>query len=203
MLTSQRIEEFMLIAQITSDKMLRPIKENDTRWLSTYLMLIRAIELKSSIDLFAFRHRESVRGEKNLGDCQMSSKDQNYCKEVVGFLQKFYYLVKDLEGKDDSGKLNLRTLSQDSLKLRTLLIRIGNFGYVQEILLAYDLMKQHITKWIQQFNSNQFLDIEDPEKERAMLQTNALNAEAKLLKYHRLLDSLVYIVAVVLVLQNK
>jgi hypothetical protein len=103
--TGQRIEEFEAITALSDDKKLHPIKENDTRWFSTYLMLVRALILRKSIDMFCFNHRVSVRkDEKNLGDSIMSSEDWNYCTEVVAFLKPFFLLVKELEGKAGSGK---------------------------------------------------------------------------------------------------
>jgi hypothetical protein len=75
MATSQRVEEFEALVLVTRDKKLHPIKENDTRWFSTYLLLLRAIKLRVSIDMFVFNHRVSVKDKKNLLDSIMSSED--------------------------------------------------------------------------------------------------------------------------------
>lgn len=106
MITSQRIEEFKAINTTTDEAFLLPIQENLTRWFSTYLMLLRALILRNSIDLFAIRYRESQLGkrdEKNLSDVQMGASDWNYAKEVVDFLKPLYYIVKHVEGKDEDG----------------------------------------------------------------------------------------------------
>jgi hypothetical protein len=42
----------MKINKDIDNEVLHPVKENDTRWFSTYLMIIRAILLRNSIDLF-------------------------------------------------------------------------------------------------------------------------------------------------------
>lgn len=107
MVTAQRIEEFVAINQDTDDDILHPIKENDTRWFSTYLMLIRAIVLRNSIDLFVARHLSSAKDEKNLADFVLSSDDWKYCAEVNAFMKPLFLLVKELEGKSDSGTLPL------------------------------------------------------------------------------------------------
>jgi hypothetical protein len=67
-------------------------------------------------------------------------------------------------------------------------------------MLAYDIMRNHIQEQLQCFNTNEYLQLEDYENERSMLQVNIINADAKLKKYKALLTSPVYIVAVVLVL---
>jgi hypothetical protein len=75
MATSQRVEEFEALVLVARDKKLHLIKENDTRWFSTYLLLLRAIKLRVSIDMFVFNHRVSVKDKKNLLDLIMSSED--------------------------------------------------------------------------------------------------------------------------------
>ena len=101
--TAQRIEEFVIINQNVDNEILRPVQENDTRWLSTYLMVIRAIALRNSIDLFVLRHQTSVRDEKNLSEYTLTVDDWNYCSEVNAFLKPLFLLVKELEGKSSSG----------------------------------------------------------------------------------------------------
>jgi hypothetical protein len=103
MVTAQRIEEFMKINKDIDDEVLHPVKENDTRWFSTYLMIIRAILLRNSIDLFVAQHLTSTKDEKNLADFVLSSDDWKYCSEVSAFMKPLYVLVKELEGKSNTG----------------------------------------------------------------------------------------------------
>lgn len=60
-------------------------------------------------------------------------------------------------------------------------------------------MKAHLAESILQSNTNEWLDVDDSSCERAMFQTNLLNAQARLNIYRELLDSPIYILAVVLV----
>jgi hypothetical protein len=69
------VEEFQALVIITRDKKLYLIKENDTRWFSIYLLLLRAIKLRILINMFVFNHRVSVKDKKNLLDLIMSSED--------------------------------------------------------------------------------------------------------------------------------
>jgi hypothetical protein len=105
MATAQRIEEFMEINNYTNDEILHPVRENDTRWFSTYLMVVRAILLRNSIDLFIARYMTSGKEEKNLSEFVLTSDDWRYCVEVNAFMKPLYLLIKELEGKSESGKL--------------------------------------------------------------------------------------------------
>jgi len=69
-------------------------------------MLVRALLLHNSIDIFVMNHRYSRNDEKNLGDCIMTTDDWNYCKEAVAFMRLFWVLTQELQGKDTSGKSN-------------------------------------------------------------------------------------------------
>ena len=62
---------------------------------------------------------------------------------------------------------------------------------------AYNIIKDHIQDQLQIFNTNNFLQLEDTENERSRLQTNIMNADAKLKKYQALLTSPVYYAAVI------
>jgi hypothetical protein len=104
MVTNQRVQEFLALACITGDKLIRPVKEQATRWFSTYAMLVRAIELRSSITLFALAHKTSPKGEKNLKNEQLEATDWNYIAEVNAFIKLFRDLTLSLEGKDREGK---------------------------------------------------------------------------------------------------
>jgi hypothetical protein len=68
---------------------------------------------------------------------------------------------------------------------------------------AYDIMQNHMQEQLECFNTNEFLQLEDPENERLRLQVNIINADAKLKKYRALLTLPVYIAAVVLVPWTK
>jgi len=83
--------------------MLHVVQENDTRWFSTYLMIVRAIILRNSIDLFILRHQTSAKDEKNLSEFTLTADDWNYCSEVNAFMKPLFLLVKELEGKSSSG----------------------------------------------------------------------------------------------------
>jgi hypothetical protein len=68
---------------------------------------------------------------------------------------------------------------------------------------AYNIMQNHIQDQLQYFNTNEYLQLEDPENERLRPQVNIMNADAKLKKYRALRTSPVYIAAVVLVPWTK
>lgn len=106
MTTSQRIGEFQAIDKAyTEEELLLPVGDNDTRWFSTYLMLIRAIKIKDSLDLFVSRHmKPRTRGEKHLSGHVMRKDDWDYCNDVLAFMSPLYFL-KELEGESQSGKL--------------------------------------------------------------------------------------------------
>jgi hypothetical protein len=93
MWTGQRIDAFMALTQFARGDMLRPIKENDTRWFSTYMMIFRVINLKDTIDLFVRRYRGEAKDGKPLWDFRMSSDGWNYYIEVFTFMKPFYGLV--------------------------------------------------------------------------------------------------------------
>ncbi len=67
-------------------------------------MLVRAVLLKDSIDLFVSRHIVSKRpDEKNLAEWVMTSDDWLYCTDVIAFMKPMYFLLKGLEGKNENG----------------------------------------------------------------------------------------------------
>lgn len=120
MWTGQRIDTFMALTQFSGEDMLHPVKENDTRWFSTYMMISRAIRLKDTIDLFVRRYRGEAKDGKTLGDFKMTSDDWNYCIEVLAFMKPFYNLVERLEGKAESGMSYLLSIFWDFLEIITL-----------------------------------------------------------------------------------
>ena len=83
--------------------MLRPIRKNDTRQFSTYLMLVRAILLKDLIDLYILQHQTSKANEKNLSGCIITLEDQAYCNNIIAFIKLMFLLVKDFKGKLETG----------------------------------------------------------------------------------------------------
>ncbi len=103
--SSQRIEEFQEINQAHLDEdVLQPVRDNDTRWFSVYLMLLRAVKLRNSFDLFVSRHNTPKPREKDLSAHVMTAEDWAYCTDIIQFMQPFFLLVKDLEGKSSTGK---------------------------------------------------------------------------------------------------
>lgn len=104
--SDQRLQEFMRYVAEVGDASLHPVKDNDTRWFSKYLMLVRAILLRNAIDMFVFNHREPEKGSTvHLGDCVMSTDDWNYCIQCTHFLKPLYMLLEDLQGKNATGNL--------------------------------------------------------------------------------------------------
>ena len=52
MRTPERAREWQNCTIEASDDFLHPIKDNDTRWFSIYMILIRALQLKNTISVF-------------------------------------------------------------------------------------------------------------------------------------------------------
>lgn len=104
----QRQDDFLSGSAELNVDLLRPVKDNDTRWFSIYLMLVRAVVLKDSIDLYVSRNMVSKRpGEKNLSEWVMTLDDWLYCSEVIAFMKPLYLLLKGLESKNAAGSFNL------------------------------------------------------------------------------------------------
>lgn len=100
----QRADEFMKCNREVYAEMLRPIKDNDTRWFSIYLSCKRALQLKDSIDLFVSRNiTPRYVGAKDLKEWVMTSEDWQYCSDVVAFMEPIYILLLSLEGKNEEG----------------------------------------------------------------------------------------------------
>jgi hypothetical protein len=55
------------------------------------------------------------------------------------------------------------------------------------VVPAYDYIREHIEEQLRAFTTNEYLQEEDAKDKRTMLYTNTLNAQAKLLKYRKLL----------------
>jgi hypothetical protein len=104
MAPGQRQDEFLSGSAELHIELLRPVRDQDTRWFSIYLMLARAIKLKDSIDLFVSRHLvPKYPGEKTLAEWVMSPDDWLYCNDVIAFMKPMYLLLKSLEGKNENG----------------------------------------------------------------------------------------------------
>jgi hypothetical protein len=54
------------------------------------------------------------------------------------------------------------------------------------VVPAYDYIREHIEEQLRAFTTNEYLQ-EDAKDKRTMFYTNTLNAQAKLLKYRKLL----------------
>ena len=83
--------------------MLHIVQENDTRWFSTYLIIVQAIILRNLIDLFILHYQTSAKDKKNLSEFTLTVDNWNYCSEVNAFIKPLFLLVKELEGKSSSG----------------------------------------------------------------------------------------------------
>ena len=103
MWTGKRILDFIKMFSFTDDEMLLPVKENDTRWFSTYLMIRRALVLQDSLDLYVSRFRPASKDEKDIREHIMDGEDWAYIVDIITFFEKLYYLCKGLEGKADDG----------------------------------------------------------------------------------------------------
>lgn len=90
MRTPARAKEWIDCTTDASDDFLHPIKDNDTRWFSIYLMLNGAIVLKNTITVFTAQNLSSGKDEKDLSACIMSREDWQYCSEVIAFMKPLY-----------------------------------------------------------------------------------------------------------------
>jgi hypothetical protein len=75
MRTPARAKEWKDCTIQASDDFLHPIKDNDTRWFSIYLMLIRALFLKDTITIFVSQNMVADKDSKNLSECIMTRED--------------------------------------------------------------------------------------------------------------------------------
>lgn len=100
----QRLNEFMQLNNDTFTEMMKPIKDNDTRWFSIFLSLQRAIKRRDTIDLFVLRNLEpKYPGAKDLSNWVMNAEDWIYCNDVVSFMEPMYQILRGLEGKNEEG----------------------------------------------------------------------------------------------------
>ena len=66
-------------------------------------MLVCAILLKDLIDLYILRHQTFKANKKNLSGCIITLEDWAYCNDIIAFIKLMFLLVKDLEGKLETG----------------------------------------------------------------------------------------------------
>jgi hypothetical protein len=188
---SVRAKEWMEYTTEVSDDFLHPIKDNDTRWFSIYLMLIRALTFKNTITVFTAQNLTSAKDEKNLSEFIMTKEDWLYCSEVIAFIKPLYLLVKRLEGKQEC----------------------GSKGFIADVLPAFDFMEDYLAEQLDAFEAETIMEggvlnkatsmIEGAVYTRSMGHTNTLNAQAKLLKYKIKNTSAVLFAACVLVPWRK
>jgi hypothetical protein len=180
MRTPARAKEWRDCTTEASDDFLHPIKDNDTCWLSIYLMLVRAIVLRNTITIFTAQNSTSAEDEKNLSACIMSREDWQYCPDVIGFMKPLYLLVKGLEGKPESG---------------------AN-GFVADVISLFDYKEEHLQ--LESFSLQNQLSIEqDGAPECSIGYINTLNAQLKLQKYKKKNTSVVLYAACVLIPWRK
>jgi hypothetical protein len=144
-------------------------------------MLVRAMELRSTITVFTAQNLVSNKDEKNLSEYIMSKEDWQYCSDVIAFMKPLYLLVKDLEGKPESG---------------------AN-GFIADLVPAFDYIESHLEEQLEAFESQTFVEEVGGVLIRSMVHTNTLNAQAKLLKYKKLNISPILFAACVLVPWRK
>lgn len=76
---------------------LQPIQDNDTRWLSHYSSIERALIIKSRLQLFSERYQQAYDLEP------LSAEDWNILEELYAVLQPFFAAVKDLQSHATEG----------------------------------------------------------------------------------------------------
>ena len=60
------------------------IIDNDTRWNSTYLLIVRGLKLKHKIQVYSLENRAT------LGNDFLEESDQKAPKEITDALEPFY-----------------------------------------------------------------------------------------------------------------
>ena len=92
------------------------IRDNSTRWNSTFDSMMRAIDLYPALQLFSFDH------EDDLGDDKLQREDWDDIKEECAALRPFKELTIELQSQATS----------------------GNHGSVWETLPALELLLEHM-----------------------------------------------------------
>jgi hypothetical protein len=138
MRTPARAKEWRDCTAEASNDLLYLIKDNDTRWFSIYLLLVRAVLLKATINIFTSQNIVSnKRGDKNLSAHIMLREDWHYCSDIIAFMKPLYLCIKTLEGKPTSGRN----------------------GFIADIIPAYDYIEEHLEDQLV-INSEEFRDID-------------------------------------------
>jgi len=92
------------------------IRDNSTRWNSTFDSMVRAIDLYPALQLFSFEN------EDDLGDDKLQREDWDDIKEECAALRPFKELTLELQSRATS----------------------GNHGSVWETLPALELLLEHV-----------------------------------------------------------
>jgi hypothetical protein len=69
------------------------IGDNDTRWNSTYLSVLRGLKLKTKLQCYSMDNR------KELGADYLEGADWQVLQDVAECLEPFYICTLDLQGK--------------------------------------------------------------------------------------------------------
>ena len=97
-ISAQRSEYFKNIS-IGDDKIdkLQPIQDNDTRWLSHYSSIERALLIKPRLHIFSTHYQEAYDLEP------LTSDDWKTLQDLFTVLQPFFYATKDLQSSATEG----------------------------------------------------------------------------------------------------
>jgi hypothetical protein len=121
----------LAINRSIDNPILYPIKDNNIRWFSTYIIIKRGIIIKDSLDLFLLRNQTSKnKDNKNLSGFMIISEDWLYINNVFRFMAPLFLLVKELEGKSTA----------------------GNNGYVNDVLPVYNILRAYIEEELRAFD---------------------------------------------------
>jgi hypothetical protein len=74
------------------------IADNDTRWNSTYLSIVRGLKLKTKLQYYCMDNR------KGLGADYLEEADWKVLQDVVECLEPFYICTLDLQSKAKQGR---------------------------------------------------------------------------------------------------
>ena len=97
-ISAQRSEYFKNIS-IGDDKIdkLQPIQDNDTRWLSHYSSIERALLIKPRLHIFSTHYQEAYDHKP------LTSDDWKTLQDLFTVLQPFFYATKDLQSSATEG----------------------------------------------------------------------------------------------------
>jgi hypothetical protein len=97
--TPQRRQEFQAGGTDCDPTTLIPVRDNSTRWNSAYLMIIRALSLRSQIDYFCFHHRSITEKDDGLREEQsLNPEDWLILGQLAEGLKVFHTATIALEG---------------------------------------------------------------------------------------------------------